>query len=179
MPVPVPVLFTGDCLFVGGAGKFFEGDGNQAYQSLCVTLGEGVDERCRFFCGHEYTVSNLRFAAWLEPGNAACAAKLRWAEAQRAAGESTLPGILAEEKAGHNPFMRAAQPEVVAAVQRHLPSVAEQLRILSGRGEDDQQAPLLLPGEVMAAVRALKDKNAHIPVPSKAKRRSAGPRPVS
>lgn len=151
-PSAVPILFTGDLLFVGGCGKFFEGDGQQAYQSLCVTIAEEVDSRCKFFCGHEYTVSNLRFAAWLEPDNDACATKLRWAEQQRAAGESTLPGILAEEKAGHNPFLRVSQPEVVAAVTRAM---------AAGGGVASGQQ-LLLPGEVMTAARELKDKGAHV-----------------
>eukprot|EP01050_Picozoa_sp_SAG11_P038281 SAG11_NODE_15543_length_574_cov_1.631579_1_plen_56_part_10 len=36
------------------------------------------------YCGHEYTLRNLRFATELEPSNSVLAAKLKWAEEQRA-----------------------------------------------------------------------------------------------
>ena len=38
------------------------------------------------YAGHEYTVSNLRFAAVVEPDNKDIAAKLAWAQQQRASG---------------------------------------------------------------------------------------------
>jgi Hydroxyacylglutathione hydrolase C-terminus len=53
----------------------------------------------RVYCGHEYTVSNLQFAAAIEPGNTATADKLAWAQAQRSTGGYTVPSTL--EEASH------------------------------------------------------------------------------
>ena len=50
----------------------------------------------RVYCGHEYTVSNLQFAAAIEPDNAAVAAKLAWAKAQLSTGQYTVPSTLDE-----------------------------------------------------------------------------------
>ena len=62
-------VFTGDTLFLAGCGRLFEGTPAMMHHSLndvLVPLGPGV----RVFCGHEYTVSNLHFAASVEPDNA-------------------------------------------------------------------------------------------------------------
>ena len=69
----------------------------------------------RVFCGHEYTESNLRFAAHVEPDNEDVKRKLEWAEGLRAkaaadwhdAGpdEMTIPSTIGDEKKT-NPFMR-------------------------------------------------------------------------
>jgi hydroxyacylglutathione hydrolase len=53
----------------------------------------------RVYCGHEYTVSNLQFAAAIEPDNTATADKLAWAQAQRSTGGYTVPSTL--EEASH------------------------------------------------------------------------------
>jgi hydroxyacylglutathione hydrolase len=98
-----PVLFSGDTLFVGGCGRFFEGS---AADMLAIT--ERVKElppATELYCGHEYTVSNLRFALSVEPENEALKAKMAWATAQREEGKHTIPSTLAEEFA-YNPFMR-------------------------------------------------------------------------
>jgi hydroxyacylglutathione hydrolase len=72
----------------------------------------------RVYCGHEYTIANIRFAEAVEPGNAALAQRRVREESKRAGGEPTLPSTIAEELAT-NPFLRCAKPEVVAAAQRH------------------------------------------------------------
>ena len=68
----------------------------------------------RVCCTHEYTMSNLRFAAAVEPGNAALAAYTQRCQALRDMGEMTLPSSINTELA-INPFVRCAQPEVVAS----------------------------------------------------------------
>ena len=62
-------VFTGDTLFLAGCGRLFEGTPAMMFHSLCEVLGP-LGENMRVFCGHEYTVSNLAFAASVEPGNA-------------------------------------------------------------------------------------------------------------
>lgn len=105
-------VFTGDTLFVAGCGRLFEGTPEMMFQSLCDKLAR-LPGDTKVYCGHEYTASNLRFAAWAEPDNAAIQAKLAWANALREKGEPTVPSTMAEECAT-NPFIRAREPEMQA-----------------------------------------------------------------
>ena len=62
-------------------------------------------------CGHEYTLSNARYALSVDGGNAALMARVAQAERQRAAGQPTVPSLMADEMAA-NPFLRA--PDVAS-----------------------------------------------------------------
>jgi hydroxyacylglutathione hydrolase len=107
-----PWLFCGDTLFSAGCGRLFEGTPQQMHASLQRLSGlPGVT---RVMCTHEYTLANLRFAQTVEPGNAAVAAYRAWCEAQRAAGEPTLPSSIEREQR-INPFLRCSEPAVVEA----------------------------------------------------------------
>ena len=109
-------LFSGDMLFAAGCGRLFEGTPEMMYTALCDKLAK-LPNDMRVFCGHEYTESNLRFAAHIEPENEDVRAKLEWARNVRAnaaadwhdAGpdEMTIPSTIGEEKKT-NPFMRAS-----------------------------------------------------------------------
>lgn len=57
------------------------------------------------YCGHEYTVDNLKFAYSVEPNNDEVKKKLAWAEERRKADNYTVPSTIEEEKR-FNPFMR-------------------------------------------------------------------------
>ena len=49
----------------------------------------------RVYCGHEYTLANLRFALAVEPGNAEISQRARRASRRSAtAGEPTLPSTI-------------------------------------------------------------------------------------
>jgi hydroxyacylglutathione hydrolase len=61
--------------------------------------------------GHEYTTSNLRFAATIEPENPALIDRISRVAAARAAGVPTVPSLLSEELAT-NPFLRANLPHI-------------------------------------------------------------------
>lgn len=104
-----PIVFTGDTLFLAGCGRLFEGDPPMMYASL-EKLG-ALDPRTRVFCGHEYTESNLRFAAHVEPSNAAVAKARELAAELRKEGRPTVPGTIANELAT-NPFLRVDSPEI-------------------------------------------------------------------
>ncbi len=110
-----PILFCGDTLFSAGCGRLFEGTPAQMADSLArLNALPGDTQVC---CTHEYTLSNLRFAAAVEPGNADIT---RYAEAcreLRETGRPTLPSSLALERRV-NPFLRCTVPEVVAAAAR-------------------------------------------------------------
>ncbi|XP_053467721.1 hydroxyacylglutathione hydrolase-like protein isoform X1 [Ictalurus furcatus] len=73
-----PAVFTGDTLFVGGCGKFFEGTAEQMYHNLTKVLGT-LPQDTKVFCGHEYTIKNLKFAMLVEPENERVKEKLSWA----------------------------------------------------------------------------------------------------
>jgi hydroxyacylglutathione hydrolase len=109
-------VFCGDTLFAAGCGRLFEGTPEMMYAALCEKLAE-LPDATRVYCGHEYTASNLRFAAHVEPDNAAVKEKLARVERIRAnaaadwhdatAAEMTIPSTIGEERAT-NPFMRSA-----------------------------------------------------------------------
>ncbi len=105
-------VFTGDTLFVAGCGRLFEGTPAMMYQSLSEKLGR-LPPATRVYCGHEYTVSNLRFAVQVEPENHAAANKLERATAARERGEPTVPSTIGEELLT-NPFLRCALPSVAS-----------------------------------------------------------------
>ncbi len=104
-------VFTGDTLFIAGCGRLFEGTPEMMSASLAklAALPAGT----RVLCGHEYTISNLRFARTVEPENEAIARKLEAAEAARARGEPTVGSTMGEELAT-NPFLRCGEPSVRA-----------------------------------------------------------------
>jgi len=109
-------VFCGDTLFAAGCGRLFEGTPEMMYRALVEKLGQ-LPGDTRVFCGHEYTAGNLRFAAHVEPENAAVnaavarVAKIRanaapdWHDAMPA--EMVVPTTIADEHAT-NPFMRAS-----------------------------------------------------------------------
>lgn len=106
-------VFTGDTLFIAGCGKFFEGTPQQMHTALIGKLA-ALDKQTKVYCGHEYTVSNLKFAKHVEPDNQDIAKKLDWATKIRASGQFTVPSTIGEELLT-NPFMRVNEQPV----QRH------------------------------------------------------------
>jgi len=112
----VPVLFCGDTLFTGGCGRLFEGTPGQMWASL--TALKALPPETRVYCGHEYTLANLRFALAVEPGSAALEARDAREQAKRGRGEPTVPSTMGEECAT-NPFLRAHLPGVMAAAAAH------------------------------------------------------------
>jgi hydroxyacylglutathione hydrolase len=75
-----PILFSGDTLFVGtfslnseidvsgGCGRFFEGTGKDMDIALNQKIAN-LPHNTHVYCGHEYTVNNLKFGHHVEPGN--------------------------------------------------------------------------------------------------------------
>lgn len=111
-----PILFCGDTLFSAGCGRLFEGTPGQMSASLAA-LADGPDDTL-VCCTHEYTLSNLRFAALVEPGNADIALHTQRCNELRAHHQPTLPSTLGLERQ-INPFLRCTQPAVVAAARAH------------------------------------------------------------
>ena len=118
-----PLLFCGDTLFAAGCGRLFEGTPAQMWSSLAKLAA--LAPATRVYCGHEYTLANLRFAATAEPRNAAVRDRMVRESAKRERGQPTLPSTIGEELAT-NPFLRAGLPDLIASAAAH-----------SGRSIDD------------------------------------------
>lgn len=97
-------VFTGDTLFIAGCGRFFEGSPQEMYDALYNKLGR-LPNDTQVFCGHEYTIPNLKFAEIVDSSNRAVAKKMEWAEQMRKENKPTVPSTIGEEKE-INPFMR-------------------------------------------------------------------------
>lgn len=54
-------VFTGDTLFIGGCGRFFEGNAVEMNTALNEVLA-GLPEDTKVYPGHEYTKGNVKFA---------------------------------------------------------------------------------------------------------------------
>jgi hydroxyacylglutathione hydrolase len=131
------MLFCGDTLFSVGCGRIFEGTPPQMLASLMKLAA--LPGPTRVYCGHEYTLANIRFAQAAEPGNPAVAARERDVRAALERGRPSLPSTIASELAT-NPFLRAGESGVAASATRH-----------AGRSLDH-------PGEVFAALREWKNQ---------------------
>jgi hydroxyacylglutathione hydrolase len=107
------LAFVGDTLFSIGCGRVIEGTPAQMWDSLLKL--RALPDDIRFFCGHEYTQANVKFALTIEPENPALIARAREVEELRSAGKPTLPATLGAEKAA-NCFLRADVPSVAASV---------------------------------------------------------------
>ena len=97
-------LFTGDALFIAGCGRLFEGNPEMMHQSLQRLAVLPV--QTRVWVGHEYTLSNLSFAAAVEPDNETIQATIKRAQHSRNQGLPTIPSSI-ELELQINPFLRA------------------------------------------------------------------------
>jgi hydroxyacylglutathione hydrolase len=104
-------LFSGDTLFLAGCGRVFEGTMRMMAQSL--TKLRCLPGDTKVWCGHEYTLNNLRFAKTVEPGNPELERALQDAIKTLEDGRFTVPGRLDRELA-INPFLRFDVPELGA-----------------------------------------------------------------
>ncbi|HEY2111949.1 MAG TPA: hydroxyacylglutathione hydrolase, partial [Dongiaceae bacterium] len=106
-------LFCGDTLFSLGCGRMFEGTAPMMWASLDKL--RRLPPETRVFCGHEYTAANARFAVSIDPENPALRRREREIAQLRAQDKPTIPSTMGEECAA-NPFLRADDPALAAAV---------------------------------------------------------------
>src|SRR6202142_2005951 len=67
------LAFVGDTLFSIGCGRVIEGNPEMMWHSLLKL--RALPDDTRFYCGHEYTEANIRFAKTIKPNNKALAAR--------------------------------------------------------------------------------------------------------
>jgi hydroxyacylglutathione hydrolase len=133
-----PALFCGDTLFLGGCGRLFEGTPAHMAKALAVLCAESPESLV--CCGHEYTTSNLRFAAHALPGSEAVRRREEELEAEREGTNSSVPDVLARELET-NPFVLCLEPAARAELAARF-----------GVASSDDAA------EVLGAVRRAKDE---------------------
>ena len=131
-----PVLFCGDTLFAAGCGRLFEGTAQEMWSSLRKLAA--LAEETLVYCGHEYTLANLDFAAAADADNPRIAQRQAVEREKRDRGLPTVPSTIGLERQT-NPFLRAGDPALRAAAQAH-----------AGRALDDDVA-------VFATLRAWKN----------------------
>ncbi len=131
------LLMCGDTLFAAGCGRLFEGTPAQMHASLQRLAA--LPDATQVYCTHEYTLSNLRFAQAVEPGNTELQARVEQVSQWRAQGRISLPSSIALERAT-NPFLRVEEAEVIDSLAR-----------ADGQRSTDPQA-------VFAGLRAWKDR---------------------
>ncbi|WP_428977557.1 hydroxyacylglutathione hydrolase [Oricola cellulosilytica] len=103
------VLFAGDTLFSLGCGRLFERGPAEMWSALRKLKALPPDTQ--LYCGHEYTLSNARFALSVDPDNDALIARTAEVELLRQSGRPTLPVLLSGELAT-NPFLRPDDPAI-------------------------------------------------------------------
>lgn len=107
------MVFTGDSLMALGCGRLFEGTPDQMWESL-QRLAKLPDDT--LVCsGHEYTLTNARFAKSIDADNLALDDRITTITTLRDSDKPTVPSMLGEEKAT-NPFMRADDSSLKAAL---------------------------------------------------------------
>jgi hydroxyacylglutathione hydrolase len=129
-------LFCGDTLFACGCGRLFEGTPAQMTTSLDKLAA--LPDDTLIYCGHEYTLANIRFALAVEPDSAVLAEREQEEAAKRERGLPTLPSNVGIERQT-NPFLRIRAASVGGAASRH-----------AGR-------PLTNPVEIFTAIREWKN----------------------
>lgn len=118
-------VFTGDTLFSLSCGKFFEETPEQMISSLkkITSLPEGTS----VYYGHEYTLSNSKFALSIEPGNDALQCYSAHVAHLCSKGLPTVPSTLKIEKAC-NPFLRTSSTEIRKSLK--IPAAASDAEAL-------------------------------------------------
>ena len=111
-------LFCGDTLFSAGCGRVFDGTIENLHHS--IMLLKNLPNDTKIYCGHEYTLQNLRFAASIEPENKTISSY--FSHLQEKPGQCSLPSTIALEKK-INPFMRTHIPTIQEFALAHgIPS---------------------------------------------------------
>ncbi len=129
---PTPLVFCGDTLFSGGCGRLFEGSPAQMLDSLNQLSALPPDTRV--CCAHEYTLSNLRFAVAVEPGNADLLRYQARCVDLRERDIPTVPSTIKVERR-INPFLRTGSDEVIASVRRQSPNARTQVEVFAALRE--------------------------------------------
>ena len=101
------ILFSGDTLFSMGCGRMFEGTPEVFWQSLSKI--KQLPDNTTIYCGHEYTLSNVKFALSIHPENQDLHKYALWTEHQEKEHRPTIPTKLIDQLKC-NPFLQCDSP---------------------------------------------------------------------
>ncbi|KAL2485375.1 Hydroxyacylglutathione hydrolase 1 [Abeliophyllum distichum] len=118
-------IFTGDTLFSLSCGKLFEGTPQQMLSSLRKITS--LPDDTNIYCGHEYTLSNSKFALSIEPGNEELQSYATHVAHLRSKGFPTIPTSLRKEKSC-NPFLRTSSKVIRKSL--NIPNSADDAEAL-------------------------------------------------
>ncbi|KAF2453640.1 beta-lactamase-like protein [Lineolata rhizophorae] len=99
-------VFTGDTLFIGGCGRFFEGTAEEMHKALNKTLAALPDDT-KVFPGHEYTKGNVKFGITVMQAD-----PIKKLQAFASANKETQGKFTIGDEKLHNVFMRVDDPAV-------------------------------------------------------------------
>jgi hydroxyacylglutathione hydrolase len=137
-------LFSGDTIFVGGAGNCnFGGDVGTLFRTFRDVLPE-FDDEVTFLPGHDYAQRDLEFILSLEPDNRRAESLLEKAEA--CAEDDIVLTTLGEERA-YSPFFRYEEAELQSLLRREYAGTWD--RCARSSESDDETA--------FRVVRSLRD----------------------
>jgi len=139
----IEAVFTGDVVLPGACGRLFRGTPQTAYDVLNVGLFAQLPEKTWLFSGHEYSLVNLKFAAWLIPEDTPVNERLSWVKARRGEFLPTIPVTMGYERRS-NVFMRIHDTRVRSATMCRS-SIKPETRVH------------MSDAEIFRALRALKD----------------------
>ncbi|AEE27942.1 putative hydroxyacylglutathione hydrolase [Arabidopsis thaliana] len=118
-------IFTGDTLFSLSCGKLFEGTPEQMLASLQRIIA--LPDDTSVYCGHEYTLSNSKFALSIEPTNEVLQSYAAYVAELRDKKLPTIPTTMKMEKAC-NPFLRTENTDIRRALG--IPETADEAEAL-------------------------------------------------
>ena len=99
----MPILFCGDTLFSAGCGRIFEGTYKQMFNSLNKL--SSLPKNTKIYCGHEYTLSNLKFAIEVDSENIDLLDEFDRVNSLNTSINPSLPSTL-DKELKINPFLR-------------------------------------------------------------------------
>ena len=123
-----PILFCGDTLFAGGCGRVFEGTYKQMFDSLKKI--SSYPQETKVYCGHEYTLSNLKFALEVDTNNRELENEFNNVKSLIASNTPSLPTTLQKELK-INPFLRCNQNTIKNKVIKKFDMVDDELEIFT------------------------------------------------
>lgn len=99
-------VFTGDTMFIGGCGRFFEGTPKEMHKALNETLAS-LPNDTKVYPGHEYTKGNVKFAKKVLNNDA-----IKKLDEYSQANKETQGKFTIGDEKKHNVFMRVDDPEI-------------------------------------------------------------------
>ena len=123
-----PILFCGDTLFAGGCGRVFEGTFEQMFKSLKKI--SNYPKETKIFCGHEYTLSNLKFALEVDKDNKQLADEYINVKKLISSDIPSLPTNLNKELKV-NPFLRCNEINIKNKVIDKFDIIDDELEIFT------------------------------------------------